>query len=919
MMRTDAPLPIASARWRAVSGALAALCGLALVAGCAEPEAAADAGQTADATPGGTDDGLGTVDTPFGGEDTAIDTGSDTGADTLVLPEVKTDADTAGTCPGAPGCSCSKAADCSTGFCLDTPKGQQCAKKCDDNTCPDQFKCATVPLTGGDVVNICVPAHGNLCNPCTSNAQCQGPGNGGARCVSFGNAGAFCGEACSKTDDCATGYECLDTKDLAGNQSKQCVVKNGGACTCTDAAMKNELSTVCYKDTGTAKCAGKRICLSATAPGAPTGGGLTNCLADEPEAEKCDGKDNDCDGQTDEAACDDGLVCTDDACDPKAGCSHTNNQGFCDADGNVCTKDDACANGKCLTGKPVNCDDNNPCTSDSCDPKTGCKSTNADGLGCNFDDNPCTVGDNCKEGKCAAGPTKACATDEPCILGKCNLLGSGNCEYKQKDGQPCDDGNLCTGTDTCVADVCTGGKAIDCDDKNACTIDACDKKTGCTHANSAGACDDGDKCTTKDSCAAGKCDGQALDPSKACVDNNACTADTCNPAIGCVNQPSLNAACDDGNACSVGDKCDGNGSCQSGTNTCACDNDGECASKDDGNVCNGTLYCDKSGPLSQCKVKLGTIVVCNTVGDNPCKKTECEPVSGKCTAKLQPNGLPCPADDNVCTVDDSCQDGQCATGKILNCDDKNACTADACDPKLGCKYLTQGGGCDADGDACTVDDGCKDGKCQVGTKKACDDSEACTTDSCDPKTGNCVFKELTGQVCSDGNECTIGDKCGTDKAGKFTCVAGSGPNCDDGNPCTTDTCDGKAGCKNTIDASAQVPCYSGDPATKGKGICKMGLQNCDAQGKLGPCTGETLPEKTDPCDGKDNDCNGVADPGCSPTQWHVRFANADVAGKGPNLTLHAVAGAGNVAGPSADSKYTLRWGFLAWLKAWLGK
>ncbi|MSQ82291.1 MAG: hypothetical protein EXR77_05140 [Myxococcales bacterium] len=886
--------------------------------GCTETETGVDASQLAEA--GGVDgDDLGEpIDTPFANSDTSADATSGTGSDGLVLPDLQGDGAPVGGCPGAAGCPCTKTTDCSSGFCLDTPNGQQCAKKCDDGTCPTDFKCATVPLTGGDVTNICVPAHGSLCNPCISNSQCQGPGNGGARCVSFGNGGAFCGEACSATADCVVGYECLESKDLVGNSSKQCVVKNGGACTCSAAAMKNELFTACYKDTGTAKCTGKRICLSATAPGAPSGGGLSNCLADEPEAEKCDGKDNDCDGQTDESACDDGTVCTDDNCDPKAGCSHTNNSGFCDADGSVCTKDDACSNGKCLTGKPVSCDDNNPCTTDSCDAKLSCKYANADSLGCNFDDNPCTVGDACKEGKCAAGATKACATDEPCILGKCNLLGDGKCEYKNKDGQPCDDASPCTSVDTCVADVCVG-KATDCNDNNGCTIDACDKKTGCTHADAAGSCDDGDKCTTKDACVGGKCDGQTVDPSKACNDNNACTIDACNPALGCVNKPAVGLGCDDANACSVGDKCDGTGTCLSGTNTCACDNDAQCAAKDDGNTCNGTLFCDKSGPLSQCKVKLGTVVTCDTSSDNPCKKTDCEPVTGKCTPKLQPDGLPCPADDNVCTVDDSCKAGACLVGKILNCDDKNTCTADICDAKLGCKHLISGGPCNADGDACTVDDGCKDGKCEVGAKKVCDDAESCTQDSCDGKSGNCVFKQLEDQACTDGNECTVGDKCGTDKAGKYTCVAGSGPNCDDGNPCTADTCDGKAGCKNTIDPSAQAICYSGDPATKGKGICKAGLQNCDALGKLGPCLNQVLPEAKDTCDGMDNDCNGITDPGCSPTGWSARFATADVGGKGPNLTLRAVAGASNTAGSVADSKYTLKWGFLAWIKGWLGK
>jgi hypothetical protein len=46
----------------------------------------------------------------------------------------------------------------------------------------------------------------------------------------------------------------------------------------------------------------------------------------------CDGRDNDCDGTTDEggaALCDDVNACTDDTCKGGAGCGHTNNQGPC--------------------------------------------------------------------------------------------------------------------------------------------------------------------------------------------------------------------------------------------------------------------------------------------------------------------------------------------------------------------------------------------------------------------------------------------------------------------------------------------------------------------------------------------------------------------------------------------------------------
>lgn len=70
----------------------------------------------------------------------------------------------------------------------------------------------------------------------------------------------------------------------------------------------------------------------------------------------------------------------------------------CDADGTVCSSGDACAKGVCTAGQVLACDDNNPCTTDVCDAKEGCKST-ATSAPCG-DGNACTQGDACKGGVC---------------------------------------------------------------------------------------------------------------------------------------------------------------------------------------------------------------------------------------------------------------------------------------------------------------------------------------------------------------------------------------------------------------------------------------------------------------------------------------------------------------------------------------
>jgi len=56
------------------------------------------------------------------------------------------------------------------------------------------------------------------------------------------------------------------------------------------------------------------------------------------------------------------------------GVHHTNNTVSCD-DATVCNGHEVCGGGTCNPGTPPNCDDGNICTTDSCDPATGCVHT----------------------------------------------------------------------------------------------------------------------------------------------------------------------------------------------------------------------------------------------------------------------------------------------------------------------------------------------------------------------------------------------------------------------------------------------------------------------------------------------------------------------------------------------------------------
>jgi hypothetical protein len=49
------------------------------------------------------------------------------------------------------------------------------------------------------------------------------------------------------------------------------------------------------------------------------------------------------------------------------------------------------------------------------------------------------------------------------------------------NGLPCPDGDLCNGDEICVGWVCTPGEPPDCDDEEICTADSCDPELGCVY------------------------------------------------------------------------------------------------------------------------------------------------------------------------------------------------------------------------------------------------------------------------------------------------------------------------------------------------------------------------------------------------------------------------------------------------------
>ena len=372
------------------------------------------------------------------------------------------------------------------------------------------------------------------------------------------------------------------------------------------------------------------------------------------------------------------------------------------------------------------------------------------------DGNACTGADTCKAGSCTGG-AGACddsnpCTDDSCAAGKCSSL---------NNSAECSDGNACTAADKCTLGKCAGSGKLACDDGKVCTDDSCDPKTGCTTVAKAGLCDDGDVCTIQDTCSGGFCGGAK----KSCDDGNPCTDDSCDPKTGCTAKAN-SAACSDGNQCTSGDVCAA-GACKSGPPS-NCD-DGDLCTQDGCSAANG-LCTHLDTTLTQCDDK------------NLCTDDLCHPKLG-CGHS---NTTKACSDGNPCTISDACKGGQCVGSGPLNCDDAKLCSDDSCDPKQGCVYANNSKACD-DGLGCTQNDVCSGGSCK-GTL-GCDDKKDCTQDSCDVKTGNCVSSPLSTGLCNDGNVCTENETC---KAG--ACVPAALKDCNDGNVCTDDPCDKVSGC-----------------------------------------------------------------------------------------------------------------------------
>ncbi len=307
---------------------------------------------------------------------------------------------------------------------------------------------------------------------------------------------------------------------------------------------------------------------------------------------------------------DDGNVCTADSCDPVTGVAHTPvAAGTSCADSTVCNGAETCnAGGTCEAGTPPTIDDGNVCTADSCDPVTGvAHAPVAAGTSC-ADGTVCNGAEVCNaSGTCNAGTPPAVDDGNACTADSCDAI-TGVAHTPVAAGASCADGTVCNGAETCNASgTCLAGTPPAVDDANACTADSCDPVTGVAHTPMAvgTSCADSTVCNGAETCnASGICEAG---PPPALDDSNVCTADSCDPVSGVAHAPvATGTSCADGTVCNGAETCNASGSCTSGTPPAT----------DDNNACTADS-CDPVTGVAHTPVAAGTFCTDGDSGNGP--------------------------------------------------------------------------------------------------------------------------------------------------------------------------------------------------------------------------------------------------------------------------------------------------------------
>lgn len=182
-------------------------------------------------------------------------------------------------------------------------------------------------------------------------------------------------------------------------------------------------------------------------------------------------------------------------------------------------------------------------------------------------------------------------------------------------------------------------------------------------------------------------------------------------------------------------------------------------------------------------------------------------VAGACVVTPLADGTPC--DDQLsCTLLDHCQAGACVAGTPAECAASDLCHVVQCNEQTDqCEVVPGNDGalCD-DGDLCTVETTCDAGECNGGLPVECFTGDSCRAPICEPALGCSSVPVNVGSVCGEPGPCN--ERRCSPQGTCETYFTNEGLPCSDGLSCT-----GADHCLNGFCAGQLLP--EGTPCDPG--------------------------------------------------------------------------------------------------------
>ncbi|MAQ18663.1 MAG: hypothetical protein CMN30_28190 [Sandaracinus sp.] len=652
------------------------------------------------------------------------------------------------------------------------------------------------------------PDRVGLCEACAVDAAC-GPQ---ALCGALSGGERVCLKQCTpEFNDCPRGFECAEYEPVGFE------------------AVCLPVGTICCVDEDADGYGVGAMCMGPDCNDADI---TRNPGADE----LCDGTDQDCDENVDEAFVDCGFQ-------------------RCEAFGSGMfqeTGESGCAAGACVDPAPMDCGlytcSDGGEMGDDCG--VSCTDEGADS------DARCVPAAHCDDGGCEADFANGseCDEDSDCSSNHCD------------NGYCCSAGGTC-----CAADLdCPGfpGAGVVCDRPSDCegtrgtiqcnaTTFACETISGVADDS---ACDD---TVLADDCglfADLYCDGSETQPRPSCP--SSCTEDSqCDAVAHCDPPGFCFPDLPDGEPCNEPSDC-GSGHCQNGfccaTGDC-CRTATDCpGSYGSPPTCDDARACQGTRDAAQCVSSQ-----CGTAVDQP-DDSACTTVIEADTCGLYPtvrcNGnivQSAPACATMCTSDSDCDEPAHCDGGACVMDLPNGA---ACDENSDCQAgHCQNGFCCASGDCCSAATDCpgsyaeasqcsSPSSCQGQRRDAvCTGAKVCQTGPLVDDDSGCVG--LTSNECGlfPSVMCSASQTQESNQAGRCDMSCAADAECDPGAFCNTTTgqceAEGDPGdpCTATNQCSGSSSCIDGVCCTS---ACSGTCEACNVPGSLGTCT--AVPDGTDP-------------------------------------------------------------------------